>query len=310
MILSAGEALIDMIPGRTASGEVCFVPRSGGAALNSAIALGRLGVPVALATGLSRDVFGQQLADAARAAGVSTAPSGVSDRPTTLAIVTLEGGQPAYVFHDRGTALRDLRAEELPPPEHAPEAALFGGMSLAAGACAETFEALCAGMRREGVPVMLDPNVRPDFISDPAAFRARLARMVAMADIVKVSDEDLAWLGAEEGAEAAAAALLRRGPALVCLTKGAEGVTAFRAAGRLDVAAPAVQVADTVGAGDTFNAGLLAGLRRAGALRRPALEALDEAALAQAVALGVACAAITVSRPGADPPHAAEVGFA
>jgi len=308
MILCAGEALIDMLPGRTADGEAAFVPRPGGAALNSAIAVARLGVPAGLFTGLSRDPFGRQLEAVLAADGVDTALAPRSDRPTTLAFVVLEDGHATYAFHDENSAGRMLSGDDLPDAAALAgvDALLAGGISLAVEPCATAYAALFA--REAGRRVtMLDPNIRPALVADEALYRARLETLLAAACIVKVSDEDLAWLFGPGDAGEQARALRARGPALVCVTEGARGVTAHHAGGHLHVPAPPARVVDTVGAGDTFNAGLLAGLRAAGALTPEALAAPDRAALAGALSLGVRAAAVTVARAGANPPRADEV---
>ena len=184
----------------------------------------------------------------------------------------------------------------------------FGGIYLAREPAGAAYEALMA--REAGARVtMLDPNIRPGFITDPAAYRARVARMIGLADIVKLSDEDLRWLDGDGEIAALAAGLLARGPKLVLVTEGAKGATGFTAAGAVTVAATRVVVADTVGAGDTFNAGVLAALYRAGALSKAGIAALDPAAVRTALDLGVAAAAVTVSRPGADPPWAHEIAW-
>ncbi|CTQ32331.1 carbohydrate kinase family protein [Jannaschia rubra] len=293
MILCAGEALIDMLPRDTADGPG-FYPATGGAVFNTAIALGRLGAPVALHTGLSSDLFGQRLSDALAASGVENRAA-VSERPTTLAFVTLTDGQAEYAFYDENTAGRMLSPQDA--PDMAGIAALFiGGISLAVEPCAAAYEALA--LSRPDLPVMIDPNIRPGFIKDEAAFRARLDRLFAVADIVKLSDEDLAWLGMGTGD------VLAAGVDVVCLTEGASGVRAITAKGEVHVPARRVTVVDTVGAGDTFNAGFMAGLHDTGALDG---NVPSDADLRAALDLGVAAAAVTVGRAGANPPWRAEL---
>lgn len=300
MILCCGEALIDMLP-RKAGIEACFAPHAGGAVFNTAIALGRLGAPVQFFSGLSSDLFGTILRDQLRAAGVDSTPAAISDRPTTLAFVTLTNGHATYAFYDENTAGRMLTPADLPDTQA--EALFFGGISLVVDPCAAAYEAL---MLREAARAvtMIDPNIRPGFIKDEAAYRARLDRMLAVADIIKISDEDLTWI---TGTTDATALRARTGAAVVLLTRGADGVTIVTAQASFDVAAVKADVVDTVGAGDTFSAGFLADLHAQGLLSKSAIGALDVAALTRAAAFGARVAAITVSRAGANPPWASEL---
>lgn len=308
MILSCGEALIDMLPRQTAEGEAAFAPYAGGAVFNTAIALGRLGVPSGFFSGLSSDLFGDVLRETLAASNVDCSLAVRSDRPTTLAFVRLIGGQASYAFYDENTAGRLLSPADLPALPAGVEAMFCGGIYLAKEPAGTAYEALMA--REAGARVtMLDPNIRPGFIDDPVAYRARVARMIGLADIVKLSDEDLRWLDGPGEIAALAAGVLAKGPKLVLVTEGAKGATGFSAAGAVTVAAKRVAVADTVGAGDTFNAGVLAALYRAGALSKAKVAALDAGTVRAALSLGVEAAAITVSRPGANPPWAHEVAW-
>ena len=305
MILCAGEALIDMLPRESAAGEPCFAPYPGGAVFNTAVALGRLGAEVGFFCPLSADLFGAQLRAALDASGVDHTLCPAVDRPCTLAFVTLIEGQARYAFYDTGTALRELTEAELPALPENVEALFLGGISLVGEPCGSAFAALCA--QASGRAVMIDPNIRPGFIRNKAAYRARLGAMMAQADIVKLSDEDLHWLMGAGDIDDHARALRAKGPAVVVVTEGAKGARAFWPGGVAQQAAGAVQVVDTVGAGDTFNAGFMAGLARAGALSKPGIAGLTAEVLDQALALGVRAAAVTVSRAGANPPWAGEV---
>jgi fructokinase len=296
MLLCCGEAVIDMLPD-TASG-LGFMPHTGGAAVNTAIALGRLGVPAGYFGGLSTDLFGAQLAEALLASDVDLSKAARSARPTTLAFVQLTDGHARYAFYDENTAGRMLSPADLPDLGDV-RALLFGGISLAQEPAGAAFATLCAA--DHGLPVMIDPNIRPDIIRDAPGFRPRLEALLRRADIIKLSDEDLAWLGLS------AQNLLDRHDALILITKGADGVDLHSRAGQLHVPAAPALVVDTVGAGDTFNAGFLAGLSRAGLLCRNALRDSDPAALLPAIQLGTQAAAITVSRAGANPPWSHEL---
>ncbi len=298
MILCAGEALIDMLPCETRRGTPAYAPHPGGAVFNTAIALGRLREEVGFFSGLSTDLFGAQLDTALTEAGVDARPAHRSNRPTTLAFVTLVAGQARYTFHDEGTAGRMLTPADL--PDISPKALFLGGISLAMPPCAEAYETL---LHREAphALTMLDPNIRPAFISDAPGYRARLGRMLPRADVVKLSGEDMSWLDTTPDA------LLAGGSHLVCVTEGARGVTAHWRGGTAFVPARQVTISDTIGAGDTFNAGLLAGLRRGGLLSKPALAALTPERIRPALELGTQAAAITVSRAGANPPWQEEL---
>ncbi len=308
MILCCGEALIDMLPRRTAVGESAFAPHPGGAVFNTAIALGRLDVPTRFLSGLSTDLFGRMLTEALDASGVDAGAAVLSDRPTTLAFVELTEGQARYAFYDENTAGRMLGPGDMPDASELAEgiaALFFGGISLMVEPCGSAYAALAARVSGQRA-IMLDPNIRPGFIRDEIAYRTRIGRMIAGADIVKLSDEDLHWLeGAGETADLARG-ILARGPRLVCITEGARGATGYTLGFTRRVAAAPVKVVDTVGAGDTFNAGVLAGLHEAGLLR-PGLPELGPENLEAALALGVRAAAVTVSRAGANPPRLSEL---
>jgi len=301
MIICAGEALIDMLPREGADGGM-FLPVCGGSVYNTAIALGRLGAEAGLVSGVSTDMFGQQLVAGLTGSRVSAEYLIRSDRPTTLAFVRLTGGQAQYAFFDEQSAGRMIRVKDLPALPRATKALFFGGISLAVKPCADTYQSLMKRHAR-GKLIMIDLNVRPDFIPDEAEFRARAEAMIGMCDILKLSDEDLRWMFGAGDTAAQAEALLSRGPKMICVTEGARGVTAYLASGAHTVLAHKVEVVDTVGAGDTFNAGILAGLDRAGVLSKAALtEGLPREAVIEALRLGVRAAAVTVQRAGANPP--------
>jgi len=306
MILCCGEALIDMLPCETAAGLPAFAPHPGGAVFNTAIALGRLGVPVGFLSGISSDMFGQMLLKALDESHVAHDLAHVSARPTTLAFVTLQEGHARYAFYDENTAGRMLGVADLPSLPADVTALFLGGISLVAEPCGSTFETLMTRTATDRT-VMVDPNIRPAFVTQEDAYRARLDRILPRADIVKLSDEDLRWLSGPGDLAVQARSLLARGPKLVVITEGAKGATGYTADQSVFMPAPSVTVADTVGAGDTFNAGLLTALHRAGALTKAALAALPEVHLRSALNLGVHAAAVTVSRAGANPPRAHEL---
>ena len=306
MILSAGEALIDMLPRTTAEGADAFQPFAGGAVFNTAVALGRLDVPSGFFCGISTDLFGEILIDALATSHVDASFSARSDRPTTLAFVTLNDGHATYAFNDENTAGRMIVPDDLPNLSDDIQAVFFGGISLAVEPCADTFEAL---MTREAPNrvTMIDPNVRPSFIRDEDRYRARIMHMVSMADIVKLSDEDLHWLMGDGELADLAEDIRAKGPAIVLITQGAKGARGFCEGGVATVASRRTEVVDTVGAGDTFNAGVLAALHDKGLLNKDKLRQIGMSDLEDAMTLGAKCAAVTVSRAGANPPRRNEL---
>ncbi|MFZ5677844.1 MAG: carbohydrate kinase family protein [Pseudomonadota bacterium] len=306
MILCCGEALIDFVPRLTRDGAQAFEPLTGGSVFNTAVALGRLGVPAGFLGGLSSDFFGDELRKDLAAAHVDFSLSPVSERHTIPAFVKLEGGQARYSFIDEGSACRMLAPDDLPMlPDHV-RALHLGSFPLAIEPCGTAFESLC---RREHAArvIHFDPNIRANLIKDRSAHRARVERIVAMADVVKMSDEDLAWLAPGVAAQDFANDWLRRGAKLVVVTRGRDGAQAFTRAFMCEAPGKPVQVADTIGAGDTFTAGFLTALHRAQCLDKAAIAALDRTSVLAALNLAITAAAVTVSRPGADPPWAHEL---
>jgi fructokinase len=306
MIICCGEALIDFLPRKSADGADVYQPFNGGSIFNTAIALGRLGIATGYFGGLSVDFFGDSLAAGLKASNVDLRYVIRSPWPTTLAFVKLDNGHARYSFFDENSSGRMLAKKDLPKLPPKVKALHFGSISLIAEPGGTTLEAL---MKRESKSrvICLDPNIRPGFIKDRRAYLARLARLIAMADILKISDEDIAWLTGSKDIARAARKWLKAGAKIVAVTKGGEGVEAFTAGYRLALPAVKVKVADTVGAGDTFTAGLLAALSRARRLDKKKLATVAAGDLEAALAFAARAAAVTVSRPGADPPWAREL---
>jgi fructokinase len=308
MILCCGEALIDMLPRETTLGEKGFSPYAGGAVFNTAIALGRLGAPTAFFTGLSDDMMGDILRDTLRQSKVDFSYCATLSRPTTIAFVKLVDGHASYAFYDENTAGRMITEVDLPALGDECEALHFGAISLIPEPCGSTYEALMSREHERRV-ISLDPNIRPGFIKDKASHLARIRRMAAMSDIVKFSDEDLAWFGMEGDEDTLARHWLHHGAKLVVVTRGAEGAAGYTVNHKVEVPSEKVTVVDTVGAGDTFDAGVLASLKMQNLLTKSQVASLTEIQIAGALALGAKAAAVTVSRAGANPPFAHEIGL-
>ncbi len=301
MILCCGEALIDMLPRQPVSGEEVFLPVSGGAIFNTAISLGRLGARCGFLSGISSDMFGEQLIASLHGSNVETQYCIRSDRPTTLAFVKLVDGHAQYTFMDEYSAGRMLNSTDLPELPEEVEALHFGAISLIPEPCGEAYETLMADYHRSTV-ISLDPNIRPSFISDPDVHRARIRRMSEMSDIIKVSDEDLAWLTPEMDHQFAIDQMLENGTSIVVLTKGAAGIEVHTSTEHLSIDAKPAEVIDTIGAGDSFNGGFLKGLQQAGLLDKSSLRKAEKKQLLAAADLAATVAAYTVSQAGANPP--------
>jgi fructokinase len=301
MIVCCGEALIDMLPRESRGGEPVFAPYVGGAVFNTAVSLGRLDIPVGFFTGISTDFFGGLLKEALSASNVGLDYVKFSDRPTTLAFVRLQDGHANYLFYDENTAGRMLFEADLPAIGDDVEAMHFSCISLIPEPCGSTYEALMHREKDKRI-MMFDPNIRKNFIKDKPSHLARMKRMLAYADIVKLSDEDLDWFGEDGTTEEIAARWLDLGPKLMVVTRGGDGLIAFSKRCKVSVPAEPVTVVDTVGAGDTVNAGILASLRDQGLLTKGAIAALSEEQIRSVLAFSGKAAAITVSRAGANPP--------
>ncbi|SHH03360.1 carbohydrate kinase family protein [Cognatishimia maritima] len=302
MILCAGECLIDMLP-RQIDCAPALLPTPGGAVMNTAIGLGRLGVDVSFLSGISTDQFGRLIEAHLEASNVDLQFAHKSDRPTTLAFVDFSTGTVTYDFYDENTAGRCLSTTDLPELPDAVDALFLGGISLINEPAAEAYAQLASAYPQK--LLMLDPNIRPSFIKDQAAYRDRLNRLLAHSDIVKTSDEDLEWLFPDaHDTKEGIAALLSLGPSIVLFTEGAKGATAWRkTGGTVFVSAPKTTVVDTVGAGDTFNAGFLAGLSDQNLLSPKASANISDTQLETALDLAVRAAAYSVSQQGAQPPR-------
>jgi fructokinase len=290
-VLVMGESLVDVV--RAADGSVS--EHVGGSAANVAVALARLGRTVRFATSFAEDVHGRMVAMHLDRAGVRLANQPHSIARTSTAIATLDADGAAHYEFDLDWVLD-------PPAMEGPPAAVHVcslGAVLSPGS--DVVHAAVSRLRESAV-VSYDINARPVITGTGPDLLERVERIVASSDLVKASDEDLAALYPTLALADAAHGLLERGPAAVVVTRGGEGALWFSRSGRVEVSAIPVPVADTIGAGDTFSAALLDGL-----LGRGELAALDEAAVREVLARAVRAAAVTVSRPGADPPYASEL---
>lgn len=306
MLVVAGEALIDLVLGADGSVEASL----GGAPYNTARAASRLGVDVGFVGCLSKDRFGQRLVAQLRADGVHVDDAPRTDAPTTLALAEVDAsGSATYRFYLEGTSAPALGSAPLDAASrrHAPvgpRAFFTGGLALVLQPMADS---IVSAVERLGDETMfvLDVNCRPVVIADRERYVQRLDRAVRRADVVKASDEDLAYLFPGLEVTDAVAAVLDRGARSIVVTAGAESTIVADRTGSTSVPVASIDgdVVDTIGAGDTFGAAMVASWVTSGLGR-------DEVAtdrLVGAVMAGHAASAVVVTRRGADPPYRHEL---
>jgi fructokinase len=302
MFVVIGEALVDLVGQR---GSRTMVAHPGGSPANVALGLARLGDPVTLMTRLGRDAFGEMVSAHLEQSGVRVEGGPDAGAKTSLAVASLAAGVASY----------DFRIEwdigDLAPLPVETRCLHTGSLATALAPGARQVTDLLERERERGrVTISYDPNVRPALLGSPEDARPGIEHLVALSDVVKVSDEDLNWLYPDRRDEDVARDWLALGAPLVVVTRGGAGVFAVTADLELHRPATPIDLVDTVGAGDSFTAGMLDGLRRAdliGGARKEALARIDESSLISVLDVASLIASITCSRPGADPPTWAEV---
>ena len=296
-VLVVGEALIDIVrhPDRVAE------ERPGGSPANVALSLARLGQASHLLTRVGSDLRGQLIIDHLVSSGVTVLPQSITQQTTSTATATIgPDGDASYTF--------DLQWYLPDTPHLGAHAAIHTGSIAAflAPGGDQVIALLERARARADLGVTFDPNIRPILLGSPADARTRVERLVALCDVVKVSDEDLGWLAADGDSGDLANSWLNHGPGLVVVTHGGRGATALFHGGSTSVPAPRVVVADTIGAGDSFMGALIDHLLRHGLLgpeTRPHLDNISEQEARAAIVFSVGAAASTCTRPGADPPY-------
>ncbi len=310
MFVVCGEALWDLFATEREDG-LTFEAVIGGSPLNVALGLRRLEVPSALLTGLSTDRLGERILDVLNRERVDTSLLVKMTNPTTLSLVDVgKDGSPAYAFYGEAAADRSLRSEDLPPLPPEVWGLHAGSYSLAVDPVGSSLLGL---MRREAGRrlITIDPNVRLNVEPDVSVWCERIEDFAASADLVKASVEDLELLYPGVPHDRTVRRWLDAGVTLVVLTQGLEGATAFGPFGRVEAGGRSVEVVDCVGAGDAFQAALIAGLEARDATTSEALRSLGGDEMAALLKFSNAAAAIACSRRGANlPTHAEAARFA
>jgi fructokinase len=288
-----GEVLIDILP----TGPVV-----GGGPANTAKALARLGCEVDFIDGISTDAYGVSARKELSRDGVGLGLSLTSDKPTCTATVSLDSkGSASYEFLIDGTATFDFNSSWLPDPERLKPSVFHIGTLVTIiepGASALFDWAVKVG---EFAPIVFDPNIRPSVMADRAKYAAAVEKWVSISSVVKVSDDDIAWLYPTDSLDAVARRWINAGVSCVVITRGEKGLIGFTASGLEEVDGARVDVVDTVGAGDTVGAIVIEGIMKHSVhgLQGQVLNALLHKA---AIAAGITC-----SRAGAQPPRAHEL---
>ncbi|MGJ7575582.1 carbohydrate kinase family protein [Variovorax sp. RB2P76] len=304
-IALTGEALIDFTASE--AGTLAFLGHEGGSPLNTAVACARLGQPTGFFTQLSTDLFGERLMGFLQSNGVDTRFVLRSNAPSTLAFVERTPQTNRYAFYTQGSADATWAPEPLPQLPADCRFLHFGSISLLQQPAATRITDLITANKGRCV-IVFDPNVRPSLIADMVAYRARVTGWFALADLVKLSDEDAELLAPGQPVDALAADILKAGARAVIVTRGGHGATLWRMGhAPMAVAAPRVQVVDTIGAGDTFTAGLSVSLLAHGVERPAQLGELGDEAWREVMRFAATAAALNCAREGADPPTLAAV---
>ena len=308
MLLSCGDALVDFLPVKSADGRDATVSVVGGSCLNIAVGMARLGAPAGFVGGISTDLFGRMIADHASASQVDLRYVTRSAHQTTLAFVRHVGGEPQYAFYDEATASRNWSYQRGSIPLDEIEAIHVGSTTLANDNGAIQALAMIEDVGGS-TTISFDPNCRPNLVRHKARYVDRMNAFAAAADIVRMSDADFEFLYGGNDYGERAKSLIAAGTSLVVVTRGINGAQAWhKAAGLVKVEAPTISVMDTIGAGDSFQAALLFALRAIGRIKRGALAEMNAGELDRALSFASACAAVTCSRAGADPPRQSDVG--
>jgi fructokinase len=308
MLLSCGDALIDFLPVRSTDGRDAIVPVVGGSCLNIAVGAARLGAPTGFVGGISTDLFGRMIADHAGASQVELRYATRSEHQTTLAFVRSVDGEPQYAFYDEGTASRNWTYRRGSMAFDEIDAVHVGSTTLIDEKTATETLAMVEDISGSAT-ISFDPNCRPNLVRHKARYVERMDAFAANAGIVRMSDVDFEFLYGGSDYADKAKSLLAAGASLVVVTRGARGAQAWhREAGTIEVQAPAVEVVDTIGAGDSFQAALLFALRAIGRIDTVSLAEANSGELRRALSFASVCAAFTCGRAGADPPRRSDVG--
>jgi fructokinase len=303
MILACGEALIDFISQKDKGGNILYEPCPGGSPFNTAVAIGRIGVPVGFMGRLSSDMFGDLLMDYISRNKIDSSFVFRSDEPSTLSFVKKKDDNTSeYAFYARGSATWNMVKNDIPSGlSQNIKCFQFGSISMTMQPFADTIEDFIT-REKDNIVISFDPNIRPGMIDSHEEYLKKFQQWGRCCTIIKMSDEDLEWLYPGYSISDGLEKILSLGPALAVITCGEKGAVARN--NNIEIAVPIheLPMVDTVGAGDTFHGALLAWFYRQGLMDRKQLYQLPNDKLREALQYAIIAAAINCSRRGADPP--------
>ncbi len=306
MIVCCGEALIDMIPYDLKNGKIAYIPKVGGAVLNTAISLGKIGAKISFLGSISKDIFGKSILEELKKSKVDTSLCMLSSFNSTLAFAHIENGTTTYLFIDENSANKNISLKNHPKLSKEVDTLYIGGISLMSEPSGEEIEHFINRESADKV-VFFDPNIRPNFIHNKEVYMKRFKNILKQCDIIKVSHEDLEWIYPNEEFDKICDKWLKLGVSIVVLTKGSNGATAKTKTLEVNSLGHSIKVIDSIGAGDIFNAGFLFSLRQNKQFSKQNLSNIDEMSLKNSLNFANKAACISVSRIGANSPYLNEI---
>jgi len=308
MIVCCGEALIDMIPSDLNNGETAYIPKIGGAVLNTSICLGRLGADVSFLGSVSQDLFGMEILKELEKSKVNTSLCINTKENTTLAFAKIANGTTTYSIFDENSSNKNIRLKDISLTDENIDTIYIGGISLMSepnGTEIENF----INQESSSKIVFFDPNIRPNFIENRERYLQRFENILSQSDIIKISDEDLEWLYPNDSIDTLYEKWLELGLSLVVLTKGSEGATIKTKKHDVFSKGMKVNVVDTIGAGDIFNGALLFSIAQSVHFTKQDLKNIDKNSLLESLEFANKVAGISVGRIGANPPFYNELNL-
>jgi fructokinase len=303
MILACGEALIDFISQKDKDGHVLYEPCPGGSPFNTAVTIGRTGVPIGFLGRLSNDMFGELLMDHIKQNKIDPSYVLRSDEPSTLSFVKKKDDNTSeYAFYANGSATWNLLKNDIPAGLNQKiKCFQFGSISMTMHPFADTVEDFIS-REKDNLIISFDPNIRPGMIGSHETYLQKFQQWGQCCTIIKMSDEDLEWLYPGCSISDGLKKILSLGPALAVITCGGKGAVARNHITEVTVPIYEMPMIDTVGAGDTFHGTLLAWFYRRDLMDRTRLSQLTEEKLREVLQYAIKAAAINCSRRGTDPP--------